>query len=538
MHRKRRLLRIVSKSLQGAFACVVWRLQKVVTTRVGRVAPGARQESSLNWQTALTYVVAVALVIIALQMRLHDLGLPFDRDGYDEGVYWQSLRAMAAGHTLYQQIFYSQPPFFLLSIFPTYMLAGQTLWAARLGIALVSLLGLLGAFLLGRALAGHIGAIVALALLVTDPFYLSQSQIIQAEISCTALSLLAVGLAYLWWEHPEGVAGLCYAVFAGVALSLSILSKLLEVATLVPLGLLFLAHLWRILRQPRETRLHSARSLIAGLSAFLVVSAAFILPFSGSLHQMVQGVITFHTDAAKQFKETISQNFPSMLHLLTSITAFAALLGIIIALARRDWRVLPLIAWLLATLYLLLEQAPLFHHHLVVLIAPLLSLAVMGIGPIIRSKKVSAILVDSATATAVCVLLFVAVQNWQGDQRYFSGQLQQAVSSVHLDGQVVQDLQANTTRGQLVVTDAQFLVGLADRSTPASLVDTSMVRIVTGYVTLPQLISEASQPDVYAVLFYTGRLNRQGISGFHIWVTHHFRLVKRYLSGGELWSRV
>jgi hypothetical protein len=43
---------------------------------------------------------------------------------------------------------------------------------------------------------------------------------------------------------------------------------------------------------------------------------------------------------------------------------------------------------------------------------------------------------------------------------------------------------------------------------------------------------------VCAVLFYTGRLNRQGISGFHIWVTHHFRLVKRYISGGELWSRV
>jgi len=102
----------------------------------------------------------------------------------------------------------------------------------------------------------------------------------------------------------------------------------------------------------------------------------------------------------------------------------------------------------------------------------------------------------------------------------------------------VQDLQANTAPSQLVVTDDQFVVGLANRSTPASLVDTSIVRITTGYVTVSQLISAASQPEVQAVLFYTGRLNRQDMTGFHTWVTYHFRLVKRYISGGELWSKV
>lgn len=496
------------------------------------------QKRSLSWQTILTYGVAVALVIIALQMRLRNLGLPFDRDGYDEGVYWQSLRAMAAGHSLYQQIFYSQPPFFLLSIFPTYMLAGQTLWAARLGIVLVSLLGMLGAFLLGRALGGRIGAIVALILLVADPFYLAQSQTIQAEAPSAALALLAVGLAYLWWEHPEGIAGLCYAVFAGMALSLCILSKLFGVSALIPLGLLFLAHAWRVFQQPREARLRSARSMIAGLLAFAVISAAFLLPFIGSLHQMIQGMITFHTDAGKLFRDTLSQNPPLMLHLLTSITAFAALFGTIVALARRDWRVLPLLAWLLATLYLLLEQAPLFHHHLVMLIPPLLSLAIMGIGPITVRKRLPSVLVNVATAITLCVLLFASVQNWQGERRYYSDQLQQAARSVHLDGQVVTDLRNDTAPGQLVVTDAQFLAGLADRSTPASLVDTSIVRISTGYVTLPQLLSEASQPDVHAVLFYTSRLDRQSIAGFHTWVTHHFRLIKRYKTGGELWIRV
>src|SRR5947208_11551295 len=110
---------------------------------------------------------------------------------------------MSAGNTLYQHIFYSQPPFFILSTFPVYILLGSSLWSARLGIALVSLLGLPGAFLLGKALSGRLGAIAAMLLLIANPLYLSQSQTIEAEVSSTACSLLAIGLAYLWWEHPE-----------------------------------------------------------------------------------------------------------------------------------------------------------------------------------------------------------------------------------------------------------------------------------------------------------------------------------------------
>src|SRR6266516_345556 len=113
----------------------------------------------LSWQNILFSLIALALFVVGIWMRLHKLNLPFDRDSYDEGVYWQSLRAMSAGHGLYQQIFYSQPPIFLLSVYPIYTLFGESLWVARLGIALVSLTGLVGAFLLGKALGGRIGAL-------------------------------------------------------------------------------------------------------------------------------------------------------------------------------------------------------------------------------------------------------------------------------------------------------------------------------------------------------------------------------------------
>src|SRR5713101_7606872 len=186
-------------------------------------------------QTVLRWGSVFALFVVAIGMRLYHLGLPFDRDGYDEGVYWQTLRSMSAGNTLYQHIFYSQPPFFILSTFPGYLLFGSSLWSARLAIALVSLLGLLGAFLLGMALSGRLGAIAAMLLLIVNPLYLAQSQTIEAEVSSTAFSLLAMGLAYLWWEHPEGTRSLFYAALTGITVTLSMLCKLLSVSVLVPI---------------------------------------------------------------------------------------------------------------------------------------------------------------------------------------------------------------------------------------------------------------------------------------------------------------
>src|SRR5690348_2372500 len=88
-----------------------------------------KQAHKLSWQTLLMWAVVLGLFIAAIGMRLYHLEFLLDRDSYDEGVYWQSLRAMSAGYSLYQQIFYSQPPFFLLSIYPFFVLFGGTLWS-------------------------------------------------------------------------------------------------------------------------------------------------------------------------------------------------------------------------------------------------------------------------------------------------------------------------------------------------------------------------------------------------------------------------
>src|SRR5579862_3136940 len=95
-------------------------------------------------QRVVALVLVVLLFALGVALRLYHLDQAYARDG-DEGVYWQTLRAMSAGGLLYRDIFCSQPPFFLLSAHFFYAPLGASLWAARFGIAMVSLVGLVGA---------------------------------------------------------------------------------------------------------------------------------------------------------------------------------------------------------------------------------------------------------------------------------------------------------------------------------------------------------------------------------------------------------
>jgi hypothetical protein len=498
-------------------------------------------------------------------MRLHLLDVPFDRDSYDEGVYWQSLHSMASGAALYQHIFYSQPPFFLISIYPFYILFGQNIWSARLGVAIISLFGLLGALLLGKALAGRCGMLLALLLLVTNPLYLRESQILQADAPSTALMLLAVGLAYQWWERPHGMRGYCLATLTAITLALSILTKLLAASALAPISLLALAYLLKAKKSP-ITLFTSISPLLLGCLAFVLTIALLLLPFSHAFSQLWQTVVTFHTHAKVLFLGTQSQNGILIQPILVSLLGASALYGMIIALLRHDWRVIPLGAWLIASLYLLWQQAPLFYHHLVALTPPLIALTIMGISSkssgTIYYKGTERYLLDTSplktifiskilaffkpirslahamTILTIILVSFQIISNIQSIRYfYYISNIYAHSYAVQANISIAQNLQQATKPDQLVITDAQFIAAEAGRSTPASLVDTSSVRILTDDVTVQQLRVAASQPQVRAILFYTNRLDKLP-SSFHNWVQQHFHLAYYYGKGKELWVKI
>ncbi len=539
-------------------------------SRVAKTKP-----RSPYWQTALMWGAVLALIVVAIAMRLYNLDKLFDYDGYDEGVYWQTLRAMSAGYGLYGQIFYSQPPFFLLSVYPFFVLFGHTIWSARLGVAVVSLLGLPGAYLLGKSLSGRVGAIAAMLLLIVNPLYLAESQILQAEASSVAFSLLAVGAAYMWWKQPGGRKGIAMAILCGIALPLGILCKLLSITTIVPTGMLLLARLWQIWRKRPGATTGSLRSIVIAIAVCIVTALLVLLPFLGSYQALLQQVVAFH-DTAKTvlISEQITNKTTLRLFLASNLLlVLTAAFGSVVALLRRDWRIIPLVAWFLVTFYVLWIQVPLFYRHAIALIPALIAMAVIGIGNIasiaegtraqgqgarfprhvtpptasihrastaptgdapspLRTLNIAAPLI------AIVLILIIAVSSIPQDYNHYRSLAQQGSSlSTQLEARIAHDLQNATKPGQLVITDGQFVAGLADRSTPPLLVDTSTVRITSGYLTLQQLISAASQPQVQAVLFFSSRLSEKPVAAFHTWVARHFHLLHRYGPGIELWVK-
>lgn len=502
-----------------------------------------------KWLVLLFWGALVLLLAAAVGMRLYHLDLPFDRDSYDEGVYWQSLRAMLAGQSLYKGIFYSQPPLFLLSTYPGFALFGGSLWSARLGIVLVSLLGFPGVYLLGKTLFGRPGALAALLLLLVDPLYLAQSQTIQAEASSVAFTILAVAFAFLWWKQPDGRRGICWAALCGCTFALSLLCKLLCISTLVPIALLMLARAWQIMRRKPGTSRKSWLPMLVGCGVALLTVLVMVLPYVGSFQNFWSSVVTFHEVAAQVAALPAFKNYEKISSVMVSVLALAALYGSVVAFLRKDWRVLPILVWLLVTLVLLYQQQPLFVHHLIALEPPLITLALFGLaGPLAykklfpRRKKLAPLL----TIGAVLLLLATSVVNFQQELNAYQ------TASTYSSGPVVQenlrvahDLHQAIAPDQWVITDGQFIAALADRSTPPALVDTSSVRFLTGSVTLAQLEQAAMNPRVHAILFYTNRFycvarcfyDVYPVAAFHVWVPAHFHLLHRYGVGQELWVR-
>jgi hypothetical protein len=228
--------------------------------------------------------------------------------------------------------------------------------------------------------------------------------------------------------------------------------------------------------------------------------------------------------------------------LVSPLSAVAAY-GVITAFLRRDWRVLPLLAWLIVSFLLLLFYHPLFLHHLIILEPPLIALAVLGMAQPEYYKKMLAKLklADLAycfTLLAIVLVLGVSYTNFQKDNVYYKAlNIIEARPYSQGDLRIASDLAKATSPGDLVVTDGQFLAALANRDVPPWLVDTSDVRILTGSLTLAQLEQETLNPRVRAVLFLTNRFDRIKVRSFHTWVSQHFHLAHDYGNGQELWVR-
>jgi 4-amino-4-deoxy-L-arabinose transferase-like glycosyltransferase len=493
--------------------------------------PLAGNSSSIGGRFSL--LTAAALLIIAVAMRAVGIGSLSPSD-FDEGVYWQTLRAMHAGNELYGATFYSQPPAFALITHWFFELGGQSLASARFGVALLTVLGIAGIGLVGLHARGLVAGLAAMALLISSPFHLELSQTLQADAPCAAFALLALGLTYRWLDRPHHHLAFVWAGAAGTALALCALTKLLCVAVVIPIGWLWLTFLWRHRAELARGNLRLLAQPAVFVLAGALVLSLFIAPFLGVWNELLDQVVTFHVVAAGIEFPPLDLDFPWA---ELGILAAAAGFGLWTAYRQRDQRVLPLLGWLIGTVVILIKISPVWPHHLVALTGPLIAVAVFAVPPTgpPRPAGPARERFSLLSAGAVFLALVVAL-GAAAEAAYFVRNASRQDGS-QLQREMIADLRDATGEAGQVITDDPFVVAAAGRNVPPSLTDPSTVRIRSGYLTLGQLQSAALQPEVRAVLFSSGRFRLPEVAGLEDWLSETYRLQRDYGSDRRLWIR-
>src|SRR6266853_5801349 len=309
------------------------------------------------WAAVSIGVSFLAIETIVLNTRIRD---------YDEGVYWQSVRALARGEPLFRSVFASQPPIFYEALLPFYGV-GHSLMSLRITVLILGIVGLASSYAVGRLLAGQVAGLGAVVLAATSPLYLHQSAIVQADGPAVAIGMLAVALA-LGAARTDGRLRDGLAVAAGLALSLSIGTKLLGVVALIPIAL-------GIIGAPHGRGRLVAGALVGGFLGMVFV----VLPVLASPRVAFDQLVLSHLRAGGSTQGDLGGNLKLLLlHREVPLEALAAV-GVALAAWRRDRAIIMPLAWTAASVLAVLFYHPLFAHHLVMLSLTFALVAAVGL---------------------------------------------------------------------------------------------------------------------------------------------------------------
>src|SRR5262249_13610989 len=96
-------------------------------------------------------------------------------------------------------------------------------------------------------------------------------------------------------------------------------------------------------------------------------------------------------------------------------------------------------------------------------------------------------------------------------------------------------LQGVSAADQAVISDDQYVAALANRKLPPELVDTSMMRITSGYLTAAQLQDVIIHNRIRVILFASGRFDH--LPEFRAWVALRYTQIATFDGGAALFWR-
>src|SRR5438105_2807527 len=458
--------------------------------------------------TLIGVAIFLGLALITLGAGLRD---------WDEGVYWQSLRALTRGETLFSSVFASQPPGFYFALLPFYA-AARSIESLRIAVLLMTSAGLVAIYFAGRSLAGQEAGLVATLLVATSPLFVLQSTVAQADAPAVGLAVVAVAFALASANSPPSSGGRWYLAFAatsGLTLALATGVKLFSPLALIPILITLV-----------RARPHRISTWVAFAGGLLVGGTLIALPAIAA-PAAAWRELTFHGASTRSFHFSTA-NLGLLLRPRELPLEALAAAGAIVAIMKRDRRILAPLAWAVVSVGAILFYQPLFSHHLV-LVPPSLALtAAVGFASISLPRAVSLPL--SRTFGVAAILLAAAI----GIGISVRDALQVAKPDVR-DQTIAAAVRSESLPGDFVITDNLFAVALAGRDVPGPVVDTSHQRIDAGLLTVNDLDAAANRYRVNLILVDGSRLT--SIPGFSAWLAAHYRALREVEPGAILYFR-
>jgi hypothetical protein len=421
---------------------------------------------------------------------------------YDESVYLAAVDALRHGQALGSQVFAAQFPGFYDLLRGISYITGVTATGIRAGLLVITLLGTIGGWLVGRRFGGPAGGLLAAAFLViAPPLDLFGYQVI-ADTPALALTLLSLGLATLGGPLAAIVAGLVF----GAALSVK-----LTAVTALP------ALVWLLRRR-----------LVPAAAGFAALVVALVVAHVGAIGDLWTSGVTYHSNA-RSTPSVIPHPHRQILDQIPHGTPFfvLAVLAVVLAVAffalRRPLHVWPLWTWVVLSVAFLFVHAPLHYNHLIVF--PF-TLAVAAGGTL--GAAVERLPRTFALGALAVLALAVAAGLVQQKHRVELAKTPEPSSNVA----AARALDRLTPPGALVVDDRPVISFLAHRRVVGALVDLAFLRWETGSLNDNAVIRDVR--DARAVVVSRALRGRPKVLAY---VRSHF--VRKYDAGGvAIWVRV
>lgn len=399
----------------------------------------------------------------------------------DEGIYLTSFMLVDKGYQAYKKTYFSQPPGFLLSVYPGFILFGKTLQAARLTVSLWSMIGLLTVVWLGFELKNKWTGLLAASLLSLVPSYFNQSLTFQSDILITTFSLISLAALIRFGKNFY----LPWFIISSFFLNLAFWTKF---------DITFFPSFFLAVFLILKNREFYVKKIIYLFFIFFALCLAFfiifILPFG--IKEVFYNSILLRFQAASS-----SVSFSLFYYLKKDV-----LLSIIILvslflsfLKNKNFRY-PLIItyiWSIFVLIILYFYRPLFPHHLVILSVPFVLLFSQVTELFFSNKKLFSYFVSILLIISIANRIYISAST---SSRLINDQQKNAVRIIN----------KYTNSEDVVVSDEEILNGISGRLPPPELSDISQVRIRSNNMTSENFKKIISTYKPKLIIPWNGRL--------------------------------